>query len=140
MARRFWIGVACAVHVQAGLANGICAFSHGKHEAVARLKAGDRFIYYATKERFENGASTGNPVQAFIASGTVTDFEPRKGTIANGPSWVKDATYDAPFHVPAKSLLEELSFVTSPRHWGMAFRRSLFEVSQADFDLILTRA
>ena len=29
-----------------------------------------------------------------------------------------------------------LAFVRDPRHWGMAFRRSLFEVGDGDFALI----
>ncbi len=136
MAQKFWIGVAVAEHIRIGAAEGFCAFAHGKETAVAKLSLGDRFIYYATKERYENGASVGAPVQAFLATGTVTG-EVERNHYAGYPAFTRQAEYEPLFEVPIKPLLPVLSFIKNPQHWGMAFRRSLFEIAKADFDLIL---
>lgn len=140
MSAKYWIGVACKSHVEFGREKGFCAFSHGKEQAVAKLSAGDRFIYYATRERFENGAPAGDAVQAFLASGSVLDEEPREGDFAGFPAFIRAARYDAPFHIPVKPLLDQLDFITNPRYWGMAFRRSLFAIGKPDFKRILEAA
>ncbi len=136
MAQKFWIGVAVAEHIRIGAKEGFCAFSHGKKEAISRLSLGDRFIYYATKERYENGQSVGNPVQAFLASGTVTgDVE--SNHYAGYPAYTRCADYEPLFEVPVKPLISRLSFIHNPQYWGMAFRRSLFEIGQDDFQIIM---
>ncbi len=136
MAQKFWIGVAVAEHVRIGAKEGFCAFSHGKKQAVAKLSLGDRFIYYATKTRFENGQSVGEPVQAFLAAGTVAG-EVEDNHYAGYPAYTRKAEYDTLFEVPVKPLLHQLSFITNPQYWGMAFRRSLFEIDEADYQIIM---
>lgn len=130
MSTRYWIGVAHLKQAEAARAGGFCAFSHGRKSAVDKLSEGDRFIYYAPKSDFD-----GDPVQAFVALGTVRGTAPVERVFAgmDSTAWLRDAIYDEAHQVPVRPLLEELSFVRSPRHWGMAFRRSLFEVSEVDF-------
>ena len=38
--------------------------------------------------------------------------------------------------MPVKPMLEDLGFATHPQHWGTAFRRSLFEITENDFKRI----
>lgn len=136
MAQRFWIGVAVAEHIRIGAREGFCAFSHGKETAVGKLALGDRFIYYAPKERYEHGQSVGAPVQAFLAAGTVTGMV-EENHYAGYPAFVRAAEYEPLFNVPVKAIMDRLSFITNPQYWGMAFRRSLFEVSAADFQTVM---
>ncbi len=136
MAQRFWIGVAVAEHIRIGAEEGFCAFAHGNHKAVGKLSLGDRFLYYATKEHFENGQSTGQAVQAFLASGEVTG-DVRADEREGYPAFVRNAKYDPLFNVPVKPLINRLSFIKNPQYWGMAFRRSLFEISESDYRIIM---
>ncbi|OUS08888.1 hypothetical protein A9Q96_00670 [Rhodobacterales bacterium 52_120_T64] len=134
METKYWIGVVGAKHAVTGRTRGICAFSHGKEQAISKLAPGDRFAYYAPRE----GYRAGDAVQAFVATGTVGDGEPFEADFDGNPAWVRSATYELETRAPIRPLLEPLSFVTNPKNWGMAFRRSLFEISTDDFLLIET--
>ena len=133
VAPRFWIGVVHLAQARAAQAAGFVALSHGKEAAMAKLSLGDRVIYYAPKTDFD-----GDPVQAFVALLTVTGEiireRPLPGTEFR--PFARDAVYQDINEVPVRPLLDHLSFVKSPRHWGMAFRRSQFEISEHDFNLI----
>ena len=133
MAPRNWIGTVHLAQARAAQAAGFVALSHGRATAMEKLSVGDRVIFYAPRTDFD-----GDPVQAFVALLTVTgetileralpgtDFRP----------FTRDALYHDVTELPVRPLLDQLSFVTSPRHWGMAFRRSQFEISESDFNLI----
>lgn len=111
---------------------GVVAFSHGREAPVKALDPGDRVIYYAPRTDFD-----GDPVQAFVAHARVTGAAPREREFQGGRiGWCRDATFDDVTEVPVRPLLEQLSFVKDPRHWGMAFRRGKFEMSQKDYRLI----
>ncbi|MEM1130175.1 MAG: EVE domain-containing protein [Pseudomonadota bacterium] len=136
MAQRYWIGVVHKAQADAARRGGLAAFSHGKEAPVRKLSPGDGFILYAPKSDSE-----GAPLQRFVALGRVDE-----GPVAErgmpGTSfrpWSRPATYAEVVEVPVRPMLESLTFVRSPRHWGMAFRRSLFEIEAVDFDWI-TRA
>lgn len=130
-APKFWIGVIARDHALIATARGYCAFSHGKASAVSKLSVGDRFVLYSPK----TGVSEGDTIQAFTALGTITGDAPYQALWADTDMdvWVRDAAFDTISEVPVKPMLDDLSFVTNPRYWGMAFRRSLFEISQDDF-------
>ncbi|MCP5086136.1 MAG: EVE domain-containing protein [Rhodobacteraceae bacterium] len=134
MAPRFWVGVVAADHIEIAKAERVCAFTLGKETAVAKLSPGDRFVIYSPKTGFGEGET----VQAFTALGTVgagVPYEmPWAGTESN--AWVRDAKYADAVQTPIKPMLEDLSFITNPRFWGMAFRRSLFEIGTEDFEKI----
>jgi hypothetical protein len=107
--KKYWIGVAHQMHVEAGKSAGFCAFSHGKESAIKRLSIGDEFIYYAPRDKMEGA-----------------DFCP----------FMRPADYEDVRPFPVRPLLEDLSFVRNKQSWGMAFRRSLFDVSESDFTII----
>lgn len=134
MTQKFWIGVVAGDHAKLAVERGVVGFSHGKQSAVAKLTVGDRFILYAPK----SGMGTGETLQAFVALGTIKGEEPYVAPWATGEieAWVRDAEFAKTKDAPTKPMLEDLSFVTNPRYWGMAFRRSLFEISPDDFAVI----
>lgn len=133
MAPRYWIGTIHRAQARAAQAAGFVAPSHGKEAAVAKLSVGDRIIFYAPRTDFD-----GAPVQAFVAALTVTGDRVYQRSLPGTDfrPFTRDAEYQSVQEVPVRPLLEDLGFVKSPRHWGMAFRRSHFEISQADFNLI----
>ncbi len=124
MTPNFIIGVVHAAQVAAGKRQGFLAFSHGKEAAVRNLNVGDKVVFYAPKTDFD-----GAPVQAFIGHATVTGAAPRQTDYMPGhPAWVRDAAFDDVAEVPVRPMLEELSFVKNPKHWGMAFRQGKFSI------------
>ena len=133
MTTNHWIGVAHLGQARAAAQAGFVAFSHGKESAAKKVLPGDRVIYYAPRDDFE-----GTPVQAFVGLATVTGEVvcqiPMPGT--DLAPWARDATFAKIREVPIKPMLEFLSFVKNPRYWGMAFRRSLFQIPKDDFELI----
>jgi len=133
MAPRNWIGTVHLAQARAAQAAGFVALSHGKAAAMEKLSVGDRVIYYAPRSDFD-----ADPVQAFVALLTVTGdrIAQRRMPGTEFRPFARDASYHEVRDLPVRPLLEHLSFVKSPRHWGMAFRRSQFEISESDFNLI----
>ena len=127
----FWIAVAMREHVLRGERAGVFAASHGSRAAAARLAEGDRFAYYAPRERLGGAA-----VQAFVALGTITDAAPAAREVEGGTLAVRRAAYERVTAALVKPLLPRLGFVRDPAHWGMAFRQGLFAVAPDDFAVI----
>ncbi|MBP7000016.1 EVE domain-containing protein [Amaricoccus sp.] len=126
-----WIAVASADHVAAGAREGLFHCSHGDGRAAARPRRGDRFAYYAPRERLDPAAPA---VQAFVALGEILDDAPQPRLMAPGvEGMVRRARYEPVGRAPVRPMLPDLGFVKDPRHWGMAFRRGLFSVDAADF-------
>ena len=128
-----WVAVISADHAAAAARDGFFACSHGDGRAAARPAQGDRFVYYAPREALGAGA----PVQAFVALGRILDDAPSPRMIGDFEAQVRRAAYESARPAPVRPLLERLA-LTRDRgsHWGMAFRRGLFTVSDADFAVI----
>jgi hypothetical protein len=128
-----WIAVISADHAAAAVEGGFFACSHGDGRAAGRPENGDRFAYYATRERY----GAGDPVQAFVAIGRILDDAPSPRTIAGFEAQVRRANYDAVGCAPVRPLIPRLGFVRDKgSHWGMAFRRGLFAIAPEDFAAI----
>lgn len=123
-----WVGVAVAEHVARGVREGFAAFSHGSRAAAARPASGDRVTYYAPRE-----TPDGPPCQAFVALGTITGEAPEERDLGGFSLWVRAAAWEPVTPAPVRPMLDDLAFVTNKRSWGMAFRRGLFPVGDADF-------
>lgn len=131
--QRFWIGVAHRKQALAAAGAGFVAVSHGKEAPLRKLSIGDRVLYYAPKSDFE-----GETVQAFVALARVTGADISARTMPGTPfrPFGRDAEFQKISETPVRPMLEDLGFVRSPRHWGMAFRRSFFEIENADYQRI----
>jgi hypothetical protein len=128
-----WIAVISADHAAEAAREGFFACSHGDGRAAARPANGDRFAYYATRERYGEGG----PVQAFVALGRILDQAPSPREIAGFPAQVRRAAYEAVGCAPVRPLIPRLGFVRDKgSHWGMAFRRGLFTIAPEDFAVI----
>ena len=128
-----WVAVISADHAAAAARDGFFACSHGDGRTAARLALGDRFAYYAPRER----RGEGGPVQAFVALGRILDHAPASRMMGSFEAQVRRAAYEPVRRAPVRSLLPALGFLRDRgNHWGMAFRRGLFTVGEDDFALI----
>ncbi len=129
METRYFIGVVHRRQADMAKAAGLVAFSHGREAPVRSLSVGDRVVLYAPKTDFD-----GAPVQAFVAHATVTGAEPLFRAFGSGmEAWSRDAVFDDVTEAPVRPLLDSLSFVKNPKHWGMAFRQGKFSITEADY-------
>ena len=128
-----WVAVISADHAASAARHGFFACSHGVGRDVARPANGDRFAFYAPRERLGEGA----PVQAFVALGRILDDAPSPRMIGDFEAQVRRAAYEPVARAPVRPLLPRLGFVRDKgSHWGMAFRRGLFAVTDGDFAVI----
>lgn len=108
-------------------------FAHGKHSAVNRLRPGDAFVYYSPTDTLGGK----DPVRRFTAIGTIAQGEPEPSSLMGATeAWMRRAYYLDAQEADIYMLLPQLAFVTDQSHWGMYFRKSLFQASGADFSRI----
>jgi hypothetical protein len=76
-------------------------------------------------------------VRQFTALATITGEKPYQAIVSDEfRPWRLAATFHPCTPVDAKPLVEQLSFITDPAHWGLPFRRGLFTIPRADFSKI----
>lgn len=130
---RYWIGVVSREHVKTGEFGGFCQLCHGKDTPVRRMSPGDWLIYYSPREKMRGG----EPVQAFTAIGQIKPGEPYTHNMGNGFTPTRrDVDYKPAREAPIRPMLDDLSFTTNQRNWGMIFRRGVFEVPVEDLKFI----
>jgi len=130
---KYWINTISRDHVQRGVAGGFTQANHGKPHMLKRLSAGDWIVFYSPKTSYENG----EPLQAFTAIGEVADTELYQVEMAPGfVPWRCNVNFQKCNAVSIKPLIDELSFIEDKTHWGYKFRFGMFEIPQADFELI----
>lgn len=82
----------------------------------------------------------GTPVRQFTAWATITGEKPYQAYVSDDfRPWRLAASFHPCERVDAKPLVEQLSFVTDPTHWGLPFRRGLFAIPPEDFATIRAR-
>lgn len=132
-APRFWGGVASAEHVARGVEDGSCQLPHGKAGPVGRLRPGDGIACYAPRERMGEG----EPVQAFVAIGTIAEGEPDQGIMDGFVAARREVRWwPAAHRAPIRPHLDRLFFAAGRAGWGTVLRRGSFPVTGQDFRLI----
>lgn len=127
---RYWIGVVSREHVCRGVEGGFAQLCHGKEAPLRKMRPGDWLIYYSPAERMRGG----EPVQAFTAIGRVREGEVYEHEMRPGfVPFRRDVEYLPCTAAPIRPLLERLSFIRDPRHWGAAFRFGHLRIPEADF-------
>ena len=128
-----WIGVVSRSHIEIGVRGGFIQLNHGKKAAVQRLKAGDWLAIYSPRTDYPDGA----PLQAFTALGRVVSGEVYQVEMTpDFKPFRVDVKFQPCHEAPIKPLLNRLSFIKDPVHWGAAFRFGQFKLPAADFALI----
>jgi hypothetical protein len=131
--RRFWIGVVSRAHVLIGVEGGFAQVNHGKKAPLRRMGAGDGLLFYSPRTDYPDG----DPLRAFTAVGVVRSGEVYQAHMGGGFTPFRiDVAWLPSEETPIRPLLERLSFIRDPAHWGAAFRFGHLEVPEADFRLI----
>lgn len=129
---RYWIGTVSKEHVLRGVKLGIAQIGHGKRSGLARMNAGDGFIYYSPKESFDGTM----PLQAFTAIGKIADDDLWQADEGDFKPWRRRVSYKKSVETPIRPLLDDLSFTKNKSNWGYAFRYGLLEITEEDFAII----
>lgn len=133
MTRRYYVNTVSRDHVERGVTGGFTQANHGRPSGLKPLKRGDLIVFYSPKTAFEGGA----PLQSFTALGRVADDQPYQAeTTPTFRPWRRKLDFLPSIEAPIRPLIETLSFLPDKQHWGMPFRRGLFEIPGVDFELI----
>jgi hypothetical protein len=128
-----WIAVASADHVRRGVQDSIMQVCHGKAAPLRRVRPGDRVAYYSPSTGFRGA----DKLQAFTAYGRVTDGEPYVFDMGGGfRPYRRDVAWERARTTLIRPLLDVLAFTSGDRNWGYKLRFGLFEIGDADMDLI----
>lgn len=128
-----WITVASANHVAIGREQGFMQVNHGKSAPLARIQPGDTVIYYAPTHTF----GSKDRLQAFVAFGIVADRPIYQGVMAGTfRPFRRDVDWHAAQVAPIAPLLTHLSFTAGRSNWGAPFRYGMFDISDADRQVI----
>ncbi len=130
---RYWVATISLEHVLLGVEGGFTQADHGRDTRLRRLRHGDGIAFYSPRATI---GST-RPLQRFTALGVVADDEPYRVELREGfRPWRRRVEFEPAVAVPVRPLLPVLGFVDDEEHWGLPFRRGLFEVPSADFGAI----
>jgi EVE domain len=132
--QRFWINTVSLDHVEAASREGFTQADHGANARLRRPRPGDEMIFYSPRSELHGGT----PVRQFTAWATITGDQPYQVQVSEDfRPWRLAATFHPCQRIDAKPLVHHLSFVTDPTHWGLPFRRGLFDIANRDFKTIL---
>lgn len=126
----YWIGVVSRSHVQRGIEGGFVQLNHGKAAPLRRMAVGDWFVFYSPRTDYP----AGEPLQAFTALGRITGDTIYQ--IEMAPDFIpfrRDVTFLPSQPAPIAPMLDALSFIHNPQHWGYVFRTGHFSVPETDF-------
>jgi EVE domain len=130
---RYWINTISKDHLQKGIGGGFTQADHGKNTRLKRLSKGDYLIFYSPKTSLKGG----DIVQAFTAIGVIDDDVPYQVEMTpDFHPWRRKVKFLESEEVGIKLLLKCLTFIKDKQHWGYPFRMGLFEIHEADFELI----
>jgi hypothetical protein len=135
-AQRFWVNTVSLDHVEGAIAGGFTQADHGANTRLRRPQPGDGMIFYSPRTELHGGA----PVRQFTALATITGNRPYQVRISEDfQPWRLAVQFHPCTRIEAKPLVEHLSFIKDPGHWGLPFRRGLFTIPQDDFAFIADR-
>ena len=130
---KYWINTISRDHVMRGVEGGFTQANHGKPHTLKRLKTGDWIVFYSPKTSYKDGET----LQAFTAIGQVKDEDLYQFEMApDFIPWRCNVDFKKCVETPIKPLLGDLSFIKDITRWGYMFRFGMFEIPEADFNLI----
>ncbi len=131
--RQYWIAVVAADTVARARVGGYAELTHGQPGFLPRVRAGDCIAFYSPRASDPRGAS----LQAFTALGRVVDGTMYRVEREDASQACRVAVTFAPgLAAPIKPMLDELSFVRSREHWGVALRYGSLRIRAEDFGRI----
>lgn len=139
--QKYYIICVCLEHAKRGIAWGFIQSNHGKSTNIKKLKTGDGILIYSSKYIFTPENTEENKLQAFTALGYVRDELLYQGDMGWGFTpfrrnidFVKEVSI-----LPILPLLGYLEFVKDVKKWGFPLMYGFLEISEHDFELIVSR-
>jgi len=134
MGARYWVAVAQADHVCAGVEGGFAQVGHGKGAPLRRMSPGDWLFYYSPRTSLHGGEK----LQAFTAAGRIVSGDVYQVEMAGDfHPWRRDVAFVQPIvNAPIEGLKHDLSFIAQNSNWGLMMRRGHFEIAAADAHLV----
>ncbi len=130
---KHWINTISRDHVLHGVKGGFTQAGHGKASGLKRLRAGDQIAFYSPKTAYVGGET----LQAFTAIGQIRDEELYQVEMApDFVPWRRRVEFLECVETPIRPLIDDLSFIVDKTHWGYKLRFGLFEIPEADFELV----
>ena len=130
---KHWVAVASAEHVRLGRRSGFMQVCHGKAAPLRRISSGDLVVYYSPTATFKGA----DKLQAFTAIGIAEAVEPYQTDMGGGfCPYRRDVRWLPAEDAPIRPLLDQLMFTSVKRGWGYQLRFGLFEICEADVQLI----
>ena len=130
---RYWVAVVSHDHVRVAVEGGFFQSNHGKEAPLKRIARGDRVLFYSPSEKIRSG----EPIQAFTATGEVIDDEPYQAVQSQTfKPFRRRVRYEDGSRAIIRPLLETLSFSRGRSNWGQVLRRGLFEINGEDYATI----
>ena len=130
---KYFLICASRDHVLTGVKHNIAQAGHGRKDHVSKMSKNDWFVYYSSKDKFEEGKA----YQQFTAIGQITDDEPyQPDTKTNFKPFRRNAEYVTSHDAEIKPLLEKLDFIKNKKRWGFYLIGGFREISKEDFEII----
>ncbi|BDZ46823.1 EVE domain-containing protein [Naasia aerilata] len=126
-----WLGVVSAEHVRYAVSKGIAQVGHGKRGGLARMRAGDTFVYYSSVERLGDR----EPLRQFTALGVLPDEEIWQADEGTFHPFRRRVEYAAATPVPLEAVKDRLRLTASP-NWGYQLRRGLVPLELEDVEVL----
>lgn len=127
-----WLGVVSREHVQRGVSLGIAQVMHGKRAGLARMGAGDWFVYYSPRISYPDGKA----LKAFTAIGQLPDNEIWQADDGDFHPYRRRVDYLTKVRdVPLAEVSLRLDLTSTP-NWGYQLRRGLIPLTDADLTII----
>lgn len=134
---RYWVNVISSNHVKKGIEGGFTQYGHGKRSALETLAPGDIIVFYSARETVARNSPA---VQRFTAHATASENPVYQVEVSSTfKPWRKDVQFTPESKirpVDIRPLIQRLNFIKDKKHWGMAFRRGLFEITERDYEVI----
>jgi hypothetical protein len=104
------------------------------------MRPGDWFLFYSPRKEFQQKISKNNPpLQSFTGLGKIVGDKVYQIKMGNGFNpWRIDVKFIKDVkELPIKRLIDQLSFITNKKNWGVFFKYGFLEIkSKKDFQLI----
>jgi len=130
---RYWINTVSRDHIRAGVEGGFTQANHGRATTLRQLARDDLVAFYSPRTRYPDG----EPLQHFTAIGRVIDDAPYQAEM--NPTfhpWRRRLQFLECEEAPMQDLIGDLTLTRDRKHWGLVFRRGLFQVGAEDFQRI----
>lgn len=126
---KFWINTVSYERVQTGVEGGFTQADHGLAKNLRRLAPGDLVVFYSPRTHYRSGEI----LQQFTAIARVGEGLYQVEMTPTFKPWRQRVEFLPCQPASIRPLIQDLSFIRDKGHWGLVFRRGLFEIPKDDY-------